>query len=721
MEPVASTSTDSLEAKANLIVAQLKLLVDSHVDHSVVVEAAVTKFSELDTCDLPLGSVRYSELLSPLGESLRSSICRQLEVEGYFNRQTWFERVKQAEHWPEVGDRLGSFTLLDEIGRGARSRVFLCRQAGVGDRQVVVKFTHGSPMEADVLGRLRHPNIVPVYFATEDGGGLSSICMPFLGRSTLCDYFDEAPVTGETPAQTLLRAAGSRRRPTDSTSAEQTSPVMPTCYSRYEVVAWIAWRLTLALAHAHEQGIVHGDVKPSNVLIAWDGNPLLMDFNLSGSRFHAVEAKGGTLPYMPPEQLQSFAGESQDAVYNQRSDLFSLGTLLYEALAGRLPFPIDGAGSSREAYAKQLLASVRRGATPLRSLDRSIPSELAAAVEQCLAINPNDRIATARLLSELIGAEFTLRRKMVRWSRHHRRKLAAAGAVFAATAGVAAALIANRPPLHERWLHEGLELFGAGKYVDSSIALSNSVNLNPESDEARFAYARALLHASDLARAYDQFNAVRDREKQPRGTAYAGYCLSLKGDMDSAIALYRSFLEHSDASPEVHNNLAVALELGHGGLGALEELLIAKTHLLTARERMPDSPAVKYNWLRLQLKFAEDFGAPITSQTADLAHALAEECPDEPLVQAFAAQAFVQRSPQDPARLEDAVVCLKRALNLGYKIRLDAADWTSLRSTPLWEELTAVEQETRHLPKKAPTLKRFIEPTSLLHASSPSQ
>src|SRR5204863_676547 len=110
--------------------------------------------------------------------------------------------------------------------------------------------------------------------------------------------------------------------------------------SYVEAVLWLGARLADGLTHAHERGVVHRDLKPANVLLTDDGQPMLLDFNLSDDqrlRGSAPAAQvGGTLPYMPPEQLEAFQ-HGKAAPADPRGDLFSLGVILYELLTGRFP------------------------------------------------------------------------------------------------------------------------------------------------------------------------------------------------------------------------------------------------------------------------------------------------------------------------------------------------------------------------------------------------
>jgi serine/threonine protein kinase len=715
MNPIASDESHDVDDRAKSVIAELRRLIDSDVERSFIIERAVNELTPLAARDGSVNLERYSAWLSSLDAGLRSSICRQLEVEGYLNGQTWFTDDDREIRWPRTGDRIADFNLLEEIGRGQRSRVFLCRQSGVGDRQVIVKFTYGAPLEADVLGRLRHSNIVPIYFAAEERDGLSYICMPFLGRSTLVDFIECVSARSGSPRDVLIGAANCRHRPTDTSPAESPTDSPPVFYSRAECIAWLGWRLASALSHSHDQGVVHGDVKPSNVLLSLHGNPLLVDFNLSGSKFHSREAKGGTLPYMPPEQLQSFAGEAVDAAYDQRSDLFSLGTLLFETLTSRLPFPVDEHDGDRKRYARQLFLSQRQGPPPLRTLDRRIPRSVARSIERCLAFNPEHRVQSAHELAEMFSREFNARRRAVKAIKQHWIAAAVGFVSVASGVGIAAAVTLSRAPEHERLFQAGAASFQAGEFSEAAVKFDRSLMLEPSSTASRFNLGRSLLYANELSKALDCFHELRQREKSARGAAYIAYCLSLQGKMDQAAAWYVKALQDSTASPEVHNNIAVAYEFAQKtGMSDSEKLLKAKEHLLIARASLPSSPTLSYNRLRLELSLAETIGTIMTAETATLAESLAKTCPDHLLVQVNCARVFVQRSSLEKSRLNDAFKCLNRAVELGYRFPANLVEWRLLHSHVDWNDLLERAKLESVESQPAPPLPRFLEPISLI-------
>jgi tetratricopeptide (TPR) repeat protein len=183
------------------------------------------------------------------------------------------------------------------------------------------------------------------------------------------------------------------------------------------------------LAHAHERGILHRDLKPANILLADDGRPMLLDFNLAVDTKLAEQerdaVKGGTLPYMSPEQLETLA--RNDVVVDARSDLYSLGVVLYEALTGRLP------------------GSAGNGPVTLRNLNRDVSPAVEAMVQRCLQADPARRYPSARELYEDLRCHLndeplrhtpnpSWRERVYKWARRHPRLVSSTS--VAALAGV---------------------------------------------------------------------------------------------------------------------------------------------------------------------------------------------------------------------------------------------------------------------------------------------
>ena len=222
-------------------------------------------------------------------------------------------------HWPETGERVGDLTFLRELGRGAFGRVYLATEESTGGRPVAVKLSSEGAAEARTMGRLTHPNIVPVLSARfEVGVGLTAVCMPFLGAATLTDVLDQAYPTADAPAPRTaavigeaLRAAARADDP-PPLSSDAAGPAEDGLYT--DAVARLALQVADALTFLHMQGVIHQDLKPSNVLLRPDGQAILLDFNLSADARAAAPRLGGTLPYMAPEQLRALLDDDRGEI-----------------------------------------------------------------------------------------------------------------------------------------------------------------------------------------------------------------------------------------------------------------------------------------------------------------------------------------------------------------------------------------------------------------------
>jgi serine/threonine protein kinase/Flp pilus assembly protein TadD len=256
--------------------------------------------------------------------------------------------------FPAAGETLGDFRLVAELGRGSRGRVYLATQEALADRRVVVKLTPRGGREHVTLAGLQHTHIVPLYSVQDDAEhNLRVLCMPYFGGATLAQLLERLAnrPAAERAGRHLLEALDQAQAPgTEVPLARGAAREYLSRATYVQAMCWVGACLADALQYAHNRGLVHLDVKPSNVLLAADGQPMLLDFHLARPPLAAGDPPpdwlGGTPAYMAPEQTQALEavrrGRKLAAAVDGRADVYALGLTLYEALVGLVPVAAGG-------------------------------------------------------------------------------------------------------------------------------------------------------------------------------------------------------------------------------------------------------------------------------------------------------------------------------------------------------------------------------------------
>jgi WD40 repeat protein/DNA-binding SARP family transcriptional activator/tRNA A-37 threonylcarbamoyl transferase component Bud32 len=307
-------------------------------------------------------SDRQGEALAAF-ERARTILAEQLGIDPSRELRLLHESIlRQDADLDLQGEPLRGYRLLEQIGEGAFGVVFRAIQPKV-HRDVAVKAIHthlaNDPefirrfeAEAQFIARLEHPHVVPLYDYWREPGG-AYLVMRFLRGGNLAEELDDGAFELERAARMLDQVGG-------------------------------------ALASAHRQGVVHRDVKPSNILLDEEGNAYLADFGIAKdvavsdrTEPHAVK---GSLLYLAPEQIR---GEA----ITPRTDVYALGVVLYEVLVGEHPFADV---PDMAIYERQL----RDPLPPARRLRRDLPPSVDDVIATATAKDPRHRFRDALALAE---------------------------------------------------------------------------------------------------------------------------------------------------------------------------------------------------------------------------------------------------------------------------------------------------------------------------------
>jgi serine/threonine protein kinase len=317
---------------------------------------------------------------------------------------------------------LGDFELIRELGRGGMGIVYEARQvslnrkvalkvlkAGLGlTTQAVTRFRR----EAAAAAKLHHTNVVPIY-ATGEDGEYHFYAMELIEGSSLdrlikaawiardaearkapSPDFTQRQIKGaaEADGQAATTVADNQREDSDSPQPGETTTTFQSGSGYFDQVARMFAEVAEGLEHAHRQGVIHRDIKPSNLLASPQGRLHLTDFGLA----RVLEEPGMTVTgefigsplYMSPEQIA--AGR---ALLDHRTDIYSLGATLYEALTLQPPFR----GERRDQIISQIL---HKEPKPPRALNRKIPADLETICLKAIDKDPDRRYRTAGAMAE---------------------------------------------------------------------------------------------------------------------------------------------------------------------------------------------------------------------------------------------------------------------------------------------------------------------------------
>lgn len=267
-----------------------------------------------------------------------------------------------------IGKTLGQYQILELAGKGGMAAVYKAHQPSLNryvalkvlpaylaqDEQFVVRFRQ----EALAAAALRHPNIMVIYDVGQDQN-LHYIAAEYLEGNTLAQVLEQQ--RGPLPLPRIVN---------------------------------IINQLASALDFAHQRGLVHRDVKPSNAFVGMDDHVTLMDFGIvkaltGGMQMTRTGAAIGTPEYMSPEQAEGRA-------VDQRSDIYSLGVVLYQVLTGRVPF-------EAKTPTQILLAHVAQPPTPPTHINPAIPRAVEAVVLRALAKRPEERWTSAGEMAQALA------------------------------------------------------------------------------------------------------------------------------------------------------------------------------------------------------------------------------------------------------------------------------------------------------------------------------
>lgn len=547
-----------------------------------------------------------AEELRPYLESLRMLHHAAREMKGGANADGAKSGANGSEcaKGTEKPRQIGDYRIVREIGRGGMGIVYEAHQESL-NRQVALKILPFAAVldqrqiarfrtEAQAAAQLHHSHIVPV-FAVGQEQGVYYYAMQYIDGQSLEQAIDELRAAEKLRGERSTRVEGAANGSTTTLSLDAARRWSNEVRQRddfYRTIARLGIEAAEALHHAHEHGIIHRDVKPSNLLVDKQGRLWVTDFGLARMQAdNGVTLTGdvvGTLRYMSPEQA------SGEALLDARTDVYSLGVTLYELLTRRHAHP----GDDRQVLLRQIMGE--EPAAP-RRVDASIPADLETIVLTAMAKSRDERYATARALAEdlerfLTGKPTLARRptladRAVKWARRHRSivKVAAFAMVLLCVVSVTALVLVLR----------------AQSRMAQALA-----DAERSATAARANFERAEKHFQLARGAVDQFG-IRMAD---RLTAIPGAEAAQRDLLVAALGYYQKFITEAGDDPQLKQEIAlahfktaaIATKLGatKDAIGEYRTAIGLLTQLAESRPRdaaVSSQLAVTYNNLALLL------------------------------------------------------------------------------------------------------------------------
>lgn len=473
-----------------------------------------------------------------------------------------------------VGQSLSRYQIVERLGKGGMGVVYGAYDPVLG-RSVALKLCSQATDpaakkrladEARAASTLNHPNIAQIFDFFETEEGIACVVMEWVRGRTLRDVLQDGPLPSEE-------------------------------------VRNVAVSIARALEQAHDKGIIHRDIKPANIQITDTGEVKVLDFGVAQIIPESVEGatqettrtqsftSAGTPSYMSPEQAR---GHTVD----RRSDLYSLGCVLFECLTGRRA--IQG-----ENMADVLVATLTEVPPKPSELRPEVPTFWDHVCAKLLAKDPSQRYSSASELRKELGLDDTVRlpeRKADVAAPLNRKMILGGVAALLLVVAAAAWFFSNRPtseakPEAVRWFREGVRALQDGSYRKASKALERSVSIDPNYSLAHARLAESWLELDYVARAKDALLRAEgpDFSTRPMPDAdrqqISAIHFAIQGDHESAVRAFQKLLESSKND----DREAASLDLGRA-YERNEDLESAIAEYRSILRGNPDSAAA---WVRI--------------------------------------------------------------------------------------------------------------------------